>query len=185
MGTAPPIRAPMMVGLRRRWCTATTTPTGSPAPPCRGAPSGANPLFASDLSTTGSSPSLTYDAQGNTTTLADESLTYDADGDNISTTETSDGSTVAYLRDATGAIVRRTLTPDTGAPTVYRYSGPFILTGANGLIETDLSAPGGVSCRSPPQARRRGHTPTCTGTTSSNATADPLHTGASVQNSLP
>lgn len=109
-----------------------------------GAPSGANPLFAANLT----SSNLTYDAQGNTTTLADESLTYDADGENIGTTQ-SDGSTVAYVRDASGSVVQRTLTPSAGTPTVYRYSGPFILTGSNALVETDLSLPGGVSVEIP------------------------------------
>ena len=113
-----------------------------------GAPSGANPLFATNLTTTGTTPSLAYDAQGNTTTLADESLTYDADGENIGTTQ-SDGSSVAYQRDATGAIVQRTLTPNTGSPTVFRYSGPFILDGTNALVETDLTLPGGVSVEIP------------------------------------
>jgi RHS repeat-associated protein len=113
-----------------------------------GAPSGANPLFAANLSTTGTTPSLAYDVQGNTTSLADETLSYDADGENIGTTQ-SDGSTVAYVRDATGAVVQRTLTPNTGTATIYRYSGPFILTGANALVETDLTLPGGVSVEIP------------------------------------
>ena len=62
-----------------------------------------------------------------------------------------DGSprTESYQRDATGAVVQRTLTPNTGSPTVYRYSGPFILDGFNALIETDLSLPGGVSVEIP------------------------------------
>jgi YD repeat-containing protein len=52
-----------------------------------GAPSGADPLLAANLTTAGGTPSLAYDVQGNTTTLADETLTYDAAGDNIGTTQ--------------------------------------------------------------------------------------------------
>jgi len=42
-----------------------------------GAPAGASPVAGGALSTTGPSPSLTYDAHGNTTVLADQTLTYD------------------------------------------------------------------------------------------------------------
>jgi RHS repeat-associated protein len=86
-----------------------------------GAPAGAGPLLASNLSTTGASPSLVYDADGNTTTLADEQLTYDSAGRNMQTT-LADGTTVSYERDATGRIIQRTETkpgsPGTGTPSV-------------------------------------------------------------------
>jgi RHS repeat-associated protein len=56
---------------------------------------------------------------------------------------------VAYQRDATGAVVQRTLTPDVGSPTVLRYSGPFILDGSSALLSTQLSLPGGVTVSIP------------------------------------
>jgi RHS repeat-associated protein len=45
--------------------------------------------------------------------------------------------------------MQRTVTPNTGSSTVYRYSGPFILDGSNALVETDLTLPGGVSVEVP------------------------------------
>ncbi|MCU1471033.1 MAG: hypothetical protein JWQ39_2182 [Glaciihabitans sp.] len=105
-----------------------------------GAPAGANPLFATNLSAS----NLSYDVQGNTTTLADETLTYDASGNNTATT-LSDGTEVQYQRDASGTVVSRTSTPPVGAATTIRYSGPFVLDGTGALIQTTVSLPGGAT----------------------------------------
>jgi RHS repeat-associated protein len=110
-----------------------------------GAPTGADALLATNLS----SANLTYDVQGNTTKLADETLAYDAAGNNTSTT-LSDGTIVAYARDATGAIAARTSTPaGGGTATTIRYSGPFVLNGSGTITATELSLPGGASVEIP------------------------------------
>ncbi len=75
---------------------------------------GANPIAGTNLSSTGANPSLAYDVQGNTTTLADQTLTYDSSNRHLSTTLT-DGTVISYLRDVTGRIVSRTMTPPAGA----------------------------------------------------------------------
>jgi RHS repeat-associated protein len=105
-----------------------------------GAPAGANPLLASNLS----SSNLTYDVRGNTTTLADETLAYDASGNNTATT-LSDGTKVEYQRDASGTVVSRTSTPPVGTATTIRYSGPFVLDNSGGLMQTTVSLPGGAT----------------------------------------
>jgi RHS repeat-associated protein len=109
-----------------------------------GAPAGANPLLAANLGPS----TLTYDAQGNTTTLADKTLAYDASGNNTSTT-LSDGTVVAYQRDASGSVVARTSTPAGGSATTIEYSGPFILDHAGTVVEQDLTLTGGVTVSIP------------------------------------
>jgi hypothetical protein len=75
-----------------------------------GAPAGASAVAGGNLTTTGASPSLAYDAHGNTTVLADQTLTYDG-ADRHSTTSLDDGTEIVYTRDATGRIVQRSSTP--------------------------------------------------------------------------
>lgn len=85
-----------------------------------GAPTGADPLLATNLSTTGSTPNLVYDAHGNATTLANESLAYDPSNRHLSTT-LADGTTILYQRDVTNRIVATTTTLSGGTPTTARY----------------------------------------------------------------
>ncbi|MEP6482136.1 MAG: hypothetical protein ABJA94_09040, partial [Rhodoglobus sp.] len=117
------------------------------------APGAANPVTAASLT----AGNLVYDAHGNTTTLADQTLTYDVADRHMSTTLT-DGTTITYLRDATGRIVARTDDPQGpgvgAAATTVRYTfaaGTLfgMLDSANVLTERDLSLPGGVSVQLP------------------------------------
>jgi len=75
---------------------------------------GANPVAGSNLSSIGASPSLVYDAHGNTTTLADQTLSYDSTDRHLSTTLT-DGTVITYTRDVTGRVISRLMTPPAGA----------------------------------------------------------------------
>lgn len=117
------------------------------------APGAANPVTAGPLT----SANLIYDAHGNTTKLADQALTYDV-ADRHMTTTLSDGTTIVYLRDATGRIVARTDDPQgpgvgASATTVrYTFAGSTqfgVLSSSGILIERDLSLPGGVSVQLP------------------------------------
>jgi RHS repeat-associated protein len=122
-----------------------------------GAPTGADPLLATNLSMTGTTPNLVYDSHGNTTTLANESLAYDPSNRHVSTT-LADGTAIVYQRDATDRIVATTTTPAGGSPTTarYGYSGdgdsadftysntiaaPTVFT----TVEQTLGLPGGVT----------------------------------------
>ncbi|MFW8744772.1 PA14 domain-containing protein [Mesorhizobium japonicum] len=119
-------------------------------------PVGATPLAGSSVSTTGPSPTLAYDAHGNTTSLADETLQYDAANRETQTT-LADGTTVAYAYDPAGRLVKRTATtPAVGTisasttVTEYAYSGSGIgawgtLTSAGAFAERDVALPGGVA----------------------------------------
>ncbi len=78
--------------------------------------SGADPVAGTNLT----SSNLSYDANGNTSTLADQTLEYDA-GDRHIETILASGSTVQYERDNTDRIVEMTSTVG-GTPTVDRYS---------------------------------------------------------------
>jgi RHS repeat-associated protein len=116
-----------------------------------GAPAGAGPVTATDLTTAGgAAASLAYDARGNTTTLADQTLAYDGADRHLSTT-LADGTVVTYVRDATDRIVARTHTPPGGSPTTIRYSytgegdtADITFTQDNVLVERVLALPGGV-----------------------------------------
>ncbi|MEP6479351.1 MAG: FG-GAP-like repeat-containing protein, partial [Rhodoglobus sp.] len=113
------------------------------------APGGANPVTAGPLT----AANLTYDAHGNTVKLADQTMTYDVADRHLTTTLT-DGTVVAYLRDATGRIVQRTSTPPGGPATTIRYlyaaGGLFgVADGTGTLLERDLTLPGGVSVALP------------------------------------
>ncbi len=140
--TAP--GAPSATVLASSYCydnadrlTATTAPTVS----------GGSPIATTSLSTT--SGNLAYDAHGNTTTLADQTLGYDQ-SDRHNTTTTAAG-TVSYLRDVTGRIISRTVTPTSGPASTVRYgfsadgdSPDWTLTTTGGVIERTLALPGGV-----------------------------------------
>ncbi|MGD8195378.1 RHS repeat-associated core domain-containing protein [Herbiconiux sp. P18] len=96
---------------------------------------------------------LTYDPQGNITRLGDQTFTYDHAGRHSNTTVLDGaagvpGTKVDYTRDATGAVISRTETPVTGPPTVYRYTGPFVLNGSTPVQRT-LGLPGGVTVSIP------------------------------------
>jgi hypothetical protein len=68
-----------------------------------------------NLSTAGASPSLSYDAHGNTTVLADQVLGYDGADRHLTTRLTegtsslSDDTLITYVRHATNRIVSRTV----------------------------------------------------------------------------
>ncbi|MEQ1736974.1 MAG: hypothetical protein ABL886_11305, partial [Rhodoglobus sp.] len=91
-----------------------------------------------------------YDTHGNTTTLADQTLAYDVADRHMKTT-LSDGTTITYLRDATGRVVSRiTDAPGTVNDSTFRYSfagGALfaVLDASNQVIQRELSLPGGVS----------------------------------------
>ncbi|MFW8744997.1 PA14 domain-containing protein, partial [Mesorhizobium japonicum] len=87
-------------------------------------PTGATPVAGSNLTTTGPSATLAYDAHGNTTTLADQTLGYDEANRHMSTSLT-DGTVVTYVRDALDRIIKRTAnTPGAATTTTeYAYSG--------------------------------------------------------------
>jgi RHS repeat-associated protein len=130
-----------------------------------GAPVGASPVAGGNLSTGSASPSLAYDAHGNTTVLADQVLGYDGADRHMTTRLTegtsslSDDTLITYVRDATGRIVSRTVqgpaasgvTP--AAETIrYTFAGSSlhgVLTGGGVLVERTVSLPGGVSVSIP------------------------------------
>ena len=64
---------------------------------------GGNPVVNTDLSTVGAPATLAYDTHGNTTNLADQTLTYDVSDRHMSTVLV-DGTTITYVRDATGPL---------------------------------------------------------------------------------
>ena len=114
-----------------------------------GAVTGADPVGGTNLASTGSTPSLVYDAHGNTITLADETLVFDGSDQHTKTT-LSDGTVLTYLRDATGRVVQRTMHPSTGSDEIERYtygpSGEYaVLDGTNALLSRTMSLPGGAS----------------------------------------
>jgi RHS repeat-associated protein len=133
-----------------------------------GAPVGASPVAGGNLSTTanpGGSPSLAYDAHGNTTVLADQVLGYDG-ADRHTTTRLTEGTSslsddtlITYVRDATGRIVSRTVQSPAAAGVTpaaeivrYTFAGSSlhgVLDGAGVLLERTVSLPGGVSVSIP------------------------------------
>jgi len=80
---------------------------------------GANPVTAAGLISTGTMPGLVYDNHGNTTTLADQTLGYDGTNRHITTT-VGTTTTITYKRDTTDRIVERDAT-DAGVTTTTKY----------------------------------------------------------------
>ncbi len=101
----------------------------------------------SDLITVGPLPSLVYDTHGNTTRLADQQMTYDSTDRHMSTT-LADGTTIVYLRDATGRVVARATDTPTEAPVTIRYTSggamSAVLDTAGAVIQRSIPLPGGV-----------------------------------------
>jgi len=101
------------------------------------------------LSSTGASPTLAYDAYGNTTTLADETLSYDSSNRHTQT-KLGTTTTITYKRDATDRIVERdTNVAGTTTAIRYLYSGsgdtPWGTTDATGtLTQRTVGLPGGA-----------------------------------------
>ncbi len=112
-----------------------------------GASAGASAIYANNLTTTGATPNLTYDAHGNTALIAGERFGYDSEDRHLTTT-LADGTVITYKRDASDTIVSRTVAPATGPATVVRYSGGggiiFVLDGANSVMQAQVTLPGGV-----------------------------------------
>jgi RHS repeat-associated protein len=111
-----------------------------------GAPAGLNPI-ADGLP----NAQLAYDAHGNTVTLADQVLAYDVNDQHIKTTLT-DGTTIEYLRDATGRIVQRTAKMAGQPDDVQRYTftddgdTPWgVLNASNVRVQRTVSLPSGVT----------------------------------------
>ncbi|MEB0286868.1 PA14 domain-containing protein [Cryobacterium sp. 10I1] len=95
-----------------------------------------------------------YDSHGNTTKLADQTLAYDIADRHVRTTLT-DGTVLAYIRDAGGQIIQRTETPPTGPATTIRFAatanGASIILGGTGIpVQTTRSLPGGASVAARP-----------------------------------
>jgi RHS repeat-associated protein len=118
-----------------------------------GAPTGASPVAAGNLTTTGPGATLAYDVRGNTTVLADQQLGYDVTNRHVSTA-LPDGTVITYVRDATNRIVERKVTKPGDPDQVTRYTyagggdGAFgILNGAGALVEATIGLPGGATVR--------------------------------------
>ena len=118
----------------------TSTTVTNPVP-------GANPVAGTNLSTTGTTPTLAYDAHGNTTTLANETLGYDGSDRHLTTVTTgATPASVTYVRDVTDRIVAQTI----GGTTVrFGFTGSgdspdFTMNRSNAVTERTLSLPGGV-----------------------------------------
>ncbi|MGA0569051.1 PA14 domain-containing protein [Rathayibacter sp. KR2-224] len=119
-----------------------------------GAPTGADPVVADNLTETGTGPTLAYDAVGNTSTLADQTLSYNGGDQLVSVTSTGAGdsskaATVNYVHDATGRVVQETVTAG-GTSTTYNYTfgGSGALAGilVNGKVtDVNLTFPGGAA----------------------------------------
>jgi RHS repeat-associated protein len=93
---------------------------------------GSDGVSGTSLSMTGTSPTLAYDADGNTTLLGDESLSYDAT-DRHTETVLGDGTTIQYTYDPTGQVSQRVMTPPTGST---------VTTTSNIAVDTQTSVDG-------------------------------------------
>ena len=108
-----------------------------------------NPPAGADQVNSGlASTGLAYDGHGNATTFADESIGYDSADEHLTTT--IPGETVSYLRDATGRIVQRIVSPVSGSPEVERYtyagdgdSSWGVLSATNVRIQRTMVFPAG------------------------------------------
>ena len=91
----------------------------------------------------------TYDSRGNTASLGNQSLGYDNADRHVSTTVGNGPvvSTVDYTRDATDRITTRTATNENAVRYSYTADGDtpdLTLTADGGLLERQISLPGGV-----------------------------------------
>jgi RHS repeat-associated protein len=104
--------------------------------------SGADVLTSTTAGGIGSS--IAYDTHGNTTTLGSATLTYDIANQHLTTT--AGGTTVTYVRDATGTIIERRAT---GEQTLRYTGGPAgvgVTTDTSGqVVERSMSLPGGAT----------------------------------------
>jgi RHS repeat-associated protein len=121
------------------------------------APTGAGPLLAANLASTGTTPNLVYDSHGDITTLANQTIVYDETGRHVSTTTTgSSASVVTYTRDATGAMIGMTTTGATSNAVRYSSGAGLQFTlnaGLTAVNETSMSLPGGVTVSIRPSAQ--------------------------------
>ena len=108
-----------------------------------------NPDRARQSDTT-STTLFSYDERGNTTSALGQTIGYDQ-SDRHSSTILDGGPTITYIRDVTGRIVSRTVTPSTGPGTTVRYgfagssdSPSWTLTTDGGVLERTLALPGAV-----------------------------------------
>jgi RHS repeat-associated protein len=84
--------------------------------------------------------SIAYDSHGNTTTLGNQTLTYDGDDRHVNTQTPS--SNIAYVRDATGRIVQRTVATPTALTASFVGSASNVTSGAGSL---SVNKPAGVT----------------------------------------
>jgi len=94
----------------------------------------------------------TYDARGNTTTLGTTALAYD--GADRHASSSTGGTSVSYVRDATGRIVART---EDSATTRYGHAGPgdspaFTLSTSNTVLQANIGLVGGATLAMRPGA---------------------------------
>jgi RHS repeat-associated protein len=111
------------------------------------APTGASPVAGSNLTITGPGETLAYDSHGNTAKLADQTLTYDVAGRHVGTV-LEDGTEIAYLVSASGAMLARTVTgsPTTSENDEIRYlAGGGIADDGSDVLQWVASLPGGVT----------------------------------------
>jgi RHS repeat-associated protein len=100
-------------------------------------PAGTDPVNGTALTAS----TLTYDAHGNTTTLADQTLQYDVTDRHTKTT-LGDGTVLDYVRDVTGRVVQRTMTPPAGS------SSPATIT-IDAQISEDSTSSDGTATTDP------------------------------------
>ncbi|MBN9633613.1 MAG: hypothetical protein J0I18_23945, partial [Actinobacteria bacterium] len=138
-GTTVTINDTAPTGDQWNIVAAEITPAAAPAP--TGSPIATTSLGAGTLA---------YDARGNTTTIADQSIGYDQSDRHISTATTA-GTQITYLRDVTGRIVARTVTPAGGSASTVRYgfndngdSPDWTFDGTGAVLEHTMVMPGGV-----------------------------------------
>ena len=86
---------------------------------------------------------IAYDDRGNTTTLGADRFTYDAT--NRVQTMTDGTTTVAYTRDASGAVLTRTVTTPSATTTVKPAAGGFILDEQGRPLSQRLTLAGGAT----------------------------------------
>jgi RHS repeat-associated protein len=112
-------------------------------------PAGANPVAGGALSMTATPKTLDYDSHGNTTVLADQTLSYDVADQHVKTV-LSDGTVIVYMRDASGRVIERDLTPPSAAMQVVKFlysgggDGAWASLSDAGSLERTVGLPGGA-----------------------------------------